>query len=134
MANIPLFDPPADVAFAAPFWAAIEDSELRIPRCGVCGHWRWYPDEGGSCHSPDDLVWTLVPGTGTVYTFTRVQRAFLPGGSDQIPYTVAFLDMDETEGMRLVANVDDDTIAIGDRVRVTFRQLGTRKHPVFIRA
>ena len=57
MANIPVFDPPADVEFAAPFWEAIEAEELRLPQCSVCGQWRWYPDDAGSCTGAEHVKW-----------------------------------------------------------------------------
>jgi uncharacterized protein len=132
--NIPAFDPPIEMGAAAPFWDAIAASQLRLPKCSVCQTWQWYPDDSGTCCTGGVLVWTAVVGTGVVHTFTRVRRAFLPGGADRVPFVVAFIELDDVPGVRLVSNVDFEDIAINDRVRVTFRTINGRQHPVFVRA
>jgi uncharacterized OB-fold protein len=74
-----------------------------------------------------------VATTGTVHTATRVERAFLPGGQADVPYTVGFVELDGVDGVRLVANLTDDPpVAIGSRVRASFVPLGARRHLVFV--
>ncbi len=131
--NIPVFDPPAELGFAAPFWAAISKGLLQLPKCSVCDAWQWYPDDSGTCCAGGVLLWTAVAGTGVVHTFTRVRRAFLPGGDDQVPFVVAFVELDGVPGVRLVSNVDYADVAINDRVHVTFHMVNGRQHPVFAR-
>ena len=65
------------------------------------------------------MRWEEVATTGTVYTATRVERAFLPGGQADVPFTVAFVELDGVEGVRLVTNLADG-VGIGDRVRADF--------------
>jgi uncharacterized protein len=131
--NLPAFDPPVELSAAlAPFWDAVAHDELRLPRCSACGRWQWYPDEGGTCCPGATLDWVRVEGRGVVHTFTVVRRAFLPSGAN-VPFVVAFIELDGIAGLRLVANVADDDIAIGDRVQVTFADVGSRRHPVFRR-
>jgi uncharacterized OB-fold protein len=62
-----------------------------------------------------------------------VTRAFLPGGKEDVPYVVGFVELDDAPGLRLVTNlVDDDaTVQIGARVHATFADLGARRHLVF---
>ena len=105
--GLPHSAPPVGDELSAPFWAAIEERRIVLPRCSVCGRWQWYPDEAG-CDCPGaTLRWEEVAPTGTVYTATRVERAFLPGGQADVPFTVAFIELDGVEGMRLVANLAD---------------------------
>jgi uncharacterized OB-fold protein len=130
--GLPHFDPPRDDDVAAPFWAAIDERLLVLPRCSACGRWQWYPDEAGTDCPGASLVWERVATTGTVYTATRVERAFLPGGQADVPYVVAFVELDGVEGVRLVGNLADGTdAAIGDRVRAEFIEFGDRRHLVF---
>ena len=131
--NIPAFDPPVEMGIAAPFWDAISNCQLQLPKCSVCQKWQWYPDDSGTCCAGGTLVWTTVACTGVVHTFTRVRRAFLSGGADQVPFVGAFIELDGVPGVRLVSNVDYEDIAINDRVHVTFRTINGRQHPVFAR-
>jgi uncharacterized OB-fold protein len=130
--GLPHFDPPDD-EIAAPFWAAIQDEHIVLPRCRECGRWSWYPDDAGArCHDAP-LRWEAVATTGTVHTATRVERAFLPRGQADVPFTVGFVELDGVDGVRLVANLaDDERIAIGSRVKASFVPFGHRRHLVFV--
>ena len=133
--GLPHYDPPLDDEISAPFWAAIDEERLVLPRCSECGKWQWYPDEAGPDCPGASLVWEPVATTGTVHTATRVERAFLPGGQADVPYVVAFVELDGVDGVRLVTNLADDTeVAIGDRVRAAFVDFGQRRHLVFVAA
>jgi hypothetical protein len=133
--GLPHFDPPHDDEISASFWAAIEEGRIVLPRCSNCGRWQWYPDEAGTDCPDASLVWEDVATTGTVHTATRVERAFLPGGQADVPYVVAFVELDGVEGVRLVTNLAEDAdIGIGDRVRAEFVDFGERRHLVFVAA
>jgi uncharacterized OB-fold protein len=63
---------------------------------------------------------------------TTVERAFLPGGRSDVPYTVVFVELDGVDGPRLVANLAEDTDAgIGDRVEAIFPEHGHRRRLAF---
>jgi uncharacterized protein len=130
-ANLPHFSATTEITFAQPFWDAIAQHELRIPRCSVCGEWQWYPDDMGTCCAEGSLAWTVVSGTGTVHTMTVVRRAFLPNGGADVPFTIVFVDLDDAPGVRLVGNTTDPDVEIGSRVFAVFEHLGDRTHPVF---
>ncbi len=131
--GLPHRDAPHDDEVAAPFWAGIEEGQLMLPRCSACGRWQWYPDEAGADCPGATLVWEGVATTGTVHTATRVERAFLPGGGADVPYVVAFVEIDGVDGVRLVANLAEGAeVSIGDRVRAEFVELGERHHLVFV--
>ena len=133
MTRLPHFDPPAEIELARPFWEAIDREELYLPRCSGCGRWQWYPDAAGPDCAGAELVWEAVAQTGEVHTMTTVRRGFLPGGRDDPPFVVGFVELDGVEGVRFVANLaEDDRIRIGSRVRATFEPLGERLHPVFV--
>jgi uncharacterized OB-fold protein len=133
--GLPHWDPPPADELSAPFWAAIEEGRLALPRCSVCGRWQWYPDAAGTDCPDGSLVWEDVATTGTLHTATRVERAFLPGGQADVPYVVAFVELDGVEGVRLVTNLADGAdVGIGDRVRAEFVDLGDRRHLVFVGA
>ena len=132
---LPLFfDPPQD-ELTAPFWEAFAQHEIVLPRCSECRTFQWYPDAAGPDCPDATYEWVSVPTTGTVHTRTRVHRAFLPAAAPALPFTVGFVELDGTDGVRLVANLDDDEdIAIGERVEARFEQADGQVRPVFHRA
>ena len=83
-----------------------------------------------SC-SADGLEWVEAAGTGVVYSKTRVHIQVLP---DLVPpYVVALVDLDE--GPRLMGNLLDEDCAIGDAVRVAWRERpGLPPCPAFVSA
>lgn len=69
-----------------------------------------------------------VSGTGTIYSMTTVARQLLP--DFEVPYVVAIVELDE--GPKLLTNVLGDSCAIGDRVKVGWRErLEAPPVPVF---
>ena len=112
--------PVADID-SAPFWAGLRRHELAILRCAGCRTFVHPPQ--ASC--PRCLSLSLTPeavsGRGTVYSFTVVNREFAPGITP--PYVAALVDLVEQDGLRLVTNLVNLTIAdvrIGMPVRVVF--------------
>jgi uncharacterized OB-fold protein len=116
-----------------PFWQATAEGRLALPACPVCGRWQWYPVAGLSCHPEAEAEWRDAAREGTVFTWTRVERAFLPSGGDP-PYTLALIDLDGVEGVRVVTVLvgdGSDEPAIGDRVRLAPTELSGHTLPTF---
>jgi uncharacterized protein len=131
--GLPTFQPPTHDVISAPFWTAIAEGRIELPRCSDCGKWQWYPDDLGADCEGATLVWEPVAETGVVYAATRVVRAFLPGGRDDVPFVVGFVELDGVEGVRLVSNlIDNGTVSIGSRVRASFIETSAGHHLVFI--
>jgi uncharacterized OB-fold protein len=133
MSTAPNFAPPVDTPQVNAFWQTAAEGRLALPACSACGAWQWYPLDGRPCHPDAPLEWRDVPGTGRVFTFTRVERAFLPSGSEP-PHTVALVELDGVEGPRLVTCIvgeGSDDVAIGDRVRLSPTRFDTHTLPSF---
>ena len=124
--------PPPDLEVARPFWDGIEQGELRLPRCSACGEFEWYPNEAGPRCAGAHYEWVPVEGTGTIYSWTRVERRFLPEGGEP-PFVVGLVELDGTGGVRMIANLepDDRDPRVGERVRVRFEQVDSGSRPVF---
>jgi uncharacterized OB-fold protein len=111
------------------FWRFAHDGQLATQRCNSCG-WRAYPPRMvcPSCHAdPPSFDWTPVSGRGRLATWTIVRDALLPGFADQVPYTVAEIELDEQQGLRFLArlrDVDEDRLQIGLPLRVCFADGG----------
>lgn len=131
--SVPNFPPPRDIDLTNPFWEATDRGELRLPACSVCGAFQWYPVPGFSCHPAATRDWQEVSRTGTVFTFSKVERAFLPFGSEP-PYTLILVSLDGVENARLVTVLvgeDQDSVAIGSRVEFAPTVFETHTLPTF---
>ena len=85
---------PTPDQLSEPFWTALAERRVLVQECPACGRRRfprlpscpYCAAEGG-----DDVE---VPGTGTVYSFVRMHRALTPAMADEVPYTIATVDLD----------------------------------------
>jgi uncharacterized OB-fold protein len=106
-----LTDDPDD---AAPYWSGLDAGEVRLQRCVHCGRHRFPPMPSCPyCATPGGDV-VAVAGEGVVYALVRVRRAFSPAFADDVPYTVAVVDLPER--VRLLGVIAGDGARIGDRV------------------
>jgi uncharacterized OB-fold protein len=118
---------PAVSPVTLPWWRAAAEHRLVVQVCDACGATRHPPSPRcPRCHAPGSS-WRDLPGTGSVFTFTVVHQAFLPALAEHVPYVIAVVDLDDSDGARLVTNVVDgvpSTVCIGDRVSIVFEDMG----------
>jgi uncharacterized protein len=112
-----------------PFWQACAEGRLIVQRCTACGAHQFYPRPFCLACESTTLGWVECQGTGTIYSLTTMRLPVDP----QLPppYLLALVDLDE--GPRLLTNIEAETAAIGDRVRVAWRQRdGLPPLPIFV--
>ncbi|HEV2008163.1 MAG TPA: Zn-ribbon domain-containing OB-fold protein [Burkholderiales bacterium] len=115
---------PTPDAATAPYWSAAHERRLVMPRCLDCSRYHFYPRTLCPHCGSARLEWSECSGRGTVYSYTIVHRAPSPAFAADVPYVVAVVEIDE--GLRLMTNVvgcAPDTVRIGMKVGVTFRQV-----------
>ena len=69
-------------------------------------------------------VGALRAARGTVYTFTVTHQNQAPGFRDELPYVLAYVELDE--GVRMLTNIVDcapDAVRIGMPVEVVFEDV-----------
>lgn len=107
-----------------PFWDGCRRHELLVQRCRRCGERQHYPrGVCASCWSAD-LDWQPSTGRGRIYTFTVVHRTQARGFRDELPYVLAWVELDE--GVQMLANIvtpDPEALTIGGAVRVVFEDV-----------
>lgn len=105
------------------FWEATRRHELRIQRCMDCDRLRFPPRSlCPYCYSRA-YEWHLLPGTGVLFSYTFVHHIVEDAFKARGPYNVAVVELDGTEGIRIVTNVVDlseDQMAIGMAVEVAW--------------
>jgi uncharacterized OB-fold protein len=108
---------PTTDADSVPYWQGLREHRLALQRCVSCGRQR-FPAMPTCpyCASPD-ANWHDDDGAATVYSYIEVRRAFDPTFADDVPYTIATVDLDG--GGRLVARIDG-AAGIGDRLTPVF--------------
>ncbi len=116
---------PAPDALTKPFWEGCNAGELRMLRCARCGTYICFP--APMCHrcGSMDVAWAPVSGKGTVYSFIVVRQASLPGFAAEVPYVVAWVELAEQAGLKMVSNIigcDPKDVRAGMPVQVTFEK------------
>ncbi|TAL33169.1 MAG: Zn-ribbon domain-containing OB-fold protein [Spirochaetes bacterium] len=109
--------------WSARFWEGTRQGKLLIQTCKACNAIIFYPRKAcPECWS-DKLDWIEASGKGTVYTFSTAYSMVEPRFMDELPYTIAYVDLDE--GIRMMTRIigcDPKEIKIGMKVEVTFFQ------------
>lgn len=117
------------------FWEAAAEHRLVLQRCRSCRRVQYPPEICCvHCHS-DDFDLAELTGTGVLYSYAVVDRALHAGFVDKIPYVVAFVELDEQPGLRVLTNLVDvppgTELACGMPVEVTFEERGAVTLPQF---
>ena len=96
---------PMDDSGSAPFFEAAERGELRIQACTNCGRLRFPPRPMCPwCHSLQS-EWQRQSGNGRIWSFAVPHPPLLPPFTEEAPYVVAVIELDEDPGIRLVGNI-----------------------------
>lgn len=108
---------------SAPFWAGLAEGHIVVQECPSCGRRRlprmpacpWCAASGG--------IDVPSSGSGTVYSWVRVDRALTPAMAGDVPYCIATVDLDG--GGRVHARLEPaSAAAIGARVTARFVDRG----------
>ncbi len=103
------------------FWEACQRHELYVQKCRACGALRYYPRALCPACLANDTEWVRCSGRGSVYTYTVTYQNQSPGFRDELPYVLAYVELEE--GVRILSNIvdcDPSAVAIGMAVEVTF--------------
>src|SRR5215469_7784213 len=104
----------------APFWTAAAERKLVVQACGECGYLRWPP--GPICPEcqADRNVWTEVRPTGLLWSVATYHRALDPAFADEVPYSVALVELDDGPWMYGRLSGDPEKFVLDTPVRATF--------------
>lgn len=118
---------------AQPFFAGLKERALRLQRCQSCGKIIFYP----RAYCPDDLgelVYEDVETTGSIITYTVVERCSEPSLQDKLPYIAALIQLDAGPNLfgRVVnVNLPLEKKLFEERVKGGFEIQGTEEMLVF---
>ncbi len=120
------------------FWDGCKQHELRLLCCEDCDTYIHQP--AAMCHACNSmrLGWKPVSGEGEVYSWVVVHHAPAPGFQEETPYVIAWIELVEQTGLRILSNIVECPAAkvqAGLPVRVVFRDVTDEVSlPLFIPA
>jgi uncharacterized OB-fold protein len=122
------FVAPSIDADSQPWWDALTEHRMVIPRCNVCGRC-WFPPTPGcpNCGA-NDFAFVEASGRGTLYSWVVVQRALHPDFVQDVPYTIALVELEEGPRVfgRLFANGSPDEPTAGMQLHPVFYDVQDR--------
>lgn len=114
------------------FWEGTKQGKLLIQVCNDCQSKIFYPRKYcPECWS-GNLDWMEGSGRAKIYTFSTAYSMVEPKFMDELPYTIAYVDLEE--GIRMMTRIvdcDPADIKIGMDVEVTFHERGGFHLPYF---
>lgn len=124
---------PVPTPDTAPFWEGTSLGELRLQRCGACGHAFFYPRAGCPGCGSTDVAWERASGRARLHTYVINHRA-APGFEGQVPYAIAVVELEE--GPRMMSNVvgvpnTPEALVLDMDLEVDFEPRGRVAVPVF---
>ena len=98
---------------AAAYSTALGEHRLRLERCGACGRHRVEPMPSCPWCADPKTEAVDATGTGRVYSWVTVHRAFDEAFAHDVPYVIAAIELDEA--CRVFARVEapPDTVTAG---------------------
>ena len=86
-----------------PFWDAVRQKKLVMPRCTSCGTFRFPLSRHCRACGKAGHEWVEVSGRGTVFSYVTYHRHYHPGFEAELPYTVGLVAL--AEGPRIISNI-----------------------------
>jgi len=114
------------------FWEGTKQGKLLIQVCKDCHARIFYPRKFcPECWS-GNLDWIEASGKATIFTYSTAYSMVEPKFADELPYTLAYVDLDE--GIRMMTRIVDcepEDVGFGMRVEVVYRERGGFFLPCF---
>jgi uncharacterized protein len=124
--KVPL--PDVDHPELAPYWEGTRQEELRIPSCLNCCRDLWPPRAACRHCGSLDQRWRVVPGTGTLFTWTVVGHPSVPGFREVTPYAVGVVELDGARSVRMLGRLltPHEALQVNARVHVVYERVTDR--------
>jgi uncharacterized OB-fold protein len=94
---------PKQSPWSKPFWDGCKKHELLIQKCKDCQKYIFYPKLFCPHCLSTHLEWVKTTGRGKIYSYTIVYSYGPTEFSEDTPYIVAIIDLQE--GVRMMSNI-----------------------------
>jgi uncharacterized protein len=123
---------PVTQPWSEKFWEGTKEGKLLIQGCNDCKSKIFYPRKFcPECWSAN-LGWIEASGKAKIHTFSTAYSMVEPKFMDELPYTIAYVDLDE--GIRMMTRIVDckpEDIKFDMAVEVVFQERGGYFLPYF---
>ena len=106
------------------YWDACKEHRLVLPKCRSCGEIYFFPNDFCPHCLSEDIEWIEASGKGKIHTYSIVERPPSPQFSEDVPYIVAIIELEE--GPRMMSNVlemSHEDIRIDMPVEIVFEDV-----------
>ena len=90
----------------APYWEALAQGQLMLPRCDGCDRWVWPAGHRCGVCGTIGIHWVERPMAATVFSWTRTWHRFEMTESLDLPFTTVLAEIDDC-GIRLLGRLAD---------------------------
>ncbi len=116
-----------------PYWEAVNDGRLTLPRCDACGAWM-FPPRPRCAACGGSTSWHELSGRGTLASYVISHRPGPGWQPDEVPFVIALVELDE--GVRMMSNLvdvapDPAALALDMPLVVTFVDRDGQRLPVW---
>ena len=85
------------------YWDSVKAHAMQVQKCADCSQFVFYPRSVCPHCGSRSLNWTAVSGRGKVYGFTISHQKGMPNFGNDVPYTIAVVELEE--GCRMMTNL-----------------------------
>ena len=105
------------------YWESVKAHAMQMQQCDACNKFVFYPRNVCPHCGSRTLSWKPVSGKGKVYGFTISHQKGMPAFGEEVPYTIAVVEL--AEGVRMMTNLvgiepDPNKIKVGMEVVVQY--------------
>lgn len=105
--------------------------ELALQQCSTDST-IWYPP---STHCPTclgaDFTWATASGRATLWSWVRIHQPYLKAFRDEVPYLVAYVQLEEGPTLiTTLVDTDDHELTIDQPLELTFDAYGADEIPM----
>ncbi len=113
---------PAVTDLTRPWWNACREGRLLLPCCNDCGRYHFRPEVACTHCFSLNWEWVQASGRGTLYSYTAIHRAPVPGF--KTPAVLAIVELEE--GVAMLSNLvrcAPEELRIGMPLQVEFETI-----------
>lgn len=108
------------------FWEAAKQHGLLIQRCQDCGANQFFPQSSCRKCLSDRMEWLEASGKGVIYTYTIVHRPPTQTFDEDVPYTVALVELEEgVRMMSTIIGIKPQDVRVNMPVEIVFEEIST---------
>jgi uncharacterized OB-fold protein len=113
------------------YFAGLDAHELRLQVCDEDGSYRFPASPVCPLCLSSRFTWTAVSGKATLWSWIVMHQNYFEAFADELPYVVAFVQLDEGPFIMSTVTDDVDALTIGATLQLSVESVGDQPVPKF---